>query len=68
MALLVEGSISVNTFWSLHGMVIGQVQALQILGVDIFIDERYETWLLRTLWYALFKLRNLIDFLGCFKR
>ncbi len=31
-----EGSKSVNTFWSLHGMVIGPIQALQILGVDIF--------------------------------
>jgi hypothetical protein len=55
MAQLVEVSKSVDTFWSLHGMVIGPIQALQILGVDIFTDERYETWVLRTLWYELFK-------------
>jgi len=34
----------------LNGMVIGPLKVLEILGVNIFSDERYETWVMRTLW------------------
>ena len=50
IAQLTEGSESVKTVWSLNGMVIGPLKVLEILGVNIFSDERYETWVMRTLW------------------
>ncbi len=50
IAQLTEGSESVRTVWSLNGMVIGPLKVLEILGVNIFSDERYETWVMRTLW------------------
>jgi hypothetical protein len=61
IAQLVEGSG--DTFWSLNGMVIGPIQALQILGVDIYADDRYETRVLRTLWHDLLQFHNSINFL-----
>jgi hypothetical protein len=50
IAQLTEGSESVRTVWSLNGMAIGPLKVLEILGVNIFSDERYETWVMRTLW------------------
>ena len=36
--------------WSLNGMVSGPIKSLQILGIDVFADSRFDTWVLLTMW------------------
>ncbi|CZT42666.1 uncharacterized protein RSE6_02604 [Rhynchosporium secalis] len=47
---LVAHNDTSNMTWSLNGMVSGPMTALQILGVDIFADTRFDTWVLLTMW------------------
>ena len=49
MAQLTEGPPA-ETVWSLNGMVIGPLKVLEIFGVNIFTDECFDTWIIRTLW------------------
>jgi hypothetical protein len=50
---LVQGPSMVLEKFSLNGMVIAPLKALLEFGVDIFANERYDTWVLRTIWYLI---------------
>ena len=39
-----------KSMWSLNGMVSGPIKSLQILGIDVFADSRFDTWVLLTMW------------------
>ncbi|KAH7382868.1 hypothetical protein BKA64DRAFT_748984 [Cadophora sp. MPI-SDFR-AT-0126] len=41
---------SSKMLWSLNGMVSGPIEALQILGINVFADQRFDTWILLTIW------------------
>ncbi|KAK2628909.1 hypothetical protein QTJ16_002012 [Diplocarpon rosae] len=36
--------------WSFNGMILGPIKALEIMGIDIFADQRFDTWVLLTMW------------------
>lgn len=36
--------------WRLKDFITGPIAILQILGVDVFADLRYDTWVLQTIW------------------
>lgn len=36
--------------WSLNGMVVGPIKALQLFGIDVFADQRFDTWVILTMW------------------
>lgn len=38
--------------WSLETRVIRPLKTLEMLGIDIFTNQRYDTWVLETLWYV----------------
>ncbi|KAJ5046564.1 uncharacterized protein L3040_003803 [Drepanopeziza brunnea f. sp. 'multigermtubi'] len=35
--------------WTLNSMVVGPTEALQILGIDVFADERFDSWVINTM-------------------
>ncbi|KAI9052399.1 hypothetical protein LZ554_003747 [Drepanopeziza brunnea f. sp. 'monogermtubi'] len=35
--------------WTLNSMVEGPTEALQILGIDVFADERFDSWVINTM-------------------
>ncbi|CAL3971745.1 unnamed protein product [Diplocarpon coronariae] len=39
--------------WSFNGMVTGPIKALEIIGIDVFADHRFDTWALLTMWYRI---------------
>lgn len=39
--------------WSRENQITGPLQILEVLGVDVFVDERYDVWVLQTIWYTL---------------
>jgi hypothetical protein len=55
VAQLVQDPPMVIERFSMNGMVIAPIKALQVLGIDIFADERYDTWVLRTIWMRIAK-------------
>lgn len=36
--------------WTLYAHVTGPIKIVQTLGVDVFADPRYDTWVLMTMW------------------
>jgi hypothetical protein len=36
--------------WSLKNFISGPIEIFQILGIDVFADPRYDTWVLQTTW------------------
>lgn len=36
--------------WTFKAHIIGPIEVLQTLGVDVFADLRYDTWVLMTMW------------------
>lgn len=38
--------------WSLESRVIKPLRTLEMLGVDVFTDQWYDTWVLELLWYV----------------
>jgi len=40
--------------WSMSSMVIDPLRSLEILGVDIYADEQWDTWVWLTMWYVPF--------------
>jgi hypothetical protein len=47
--LMPSGNLE-TTIWTLAGMVTGPINALQTLGVDVFADQRYDGWVMMTIW------------------
>jgi hypothetical protein len=39
--------------WSFNGNIIQPIKILQALGVDVFTDLRYDTWVLQTIWWRM---------------
>lgn len=39
-----------NRRWSLSNNIVMPIKILQQLGIDIYTDSRYDTWILQTLW------------------
>ncbi|KAI9780163.1 MAG: hypothetical protein M1839_007000 [Geoglossum umbratile] len=37
--------------WNMHGNITAPIQILQALGIDVFADLRYDTWVLQTIWW-----------------
>jgi hypothetical protein len=50
MAPLLQGQPPFAFCW--ENMVIKPFKAAQSLGIDIFANNRYDMWVLRTLWYV----------------
>ncbi|KAL2072158.1 hypothetical protein VTL71DRAFT_11501 [Oculimacula yallundae] len=50
IASVVPHNDTSNMTWSFNGMVSGPITALQVLGVDVFADLRFDTWVLLTMW------------------
>ena len=36
--------------WNIRGSIITPIKILQTLGIDVFADLRYDTWVLQTIW------------------
>ena len=49
--LMPSGNLTtVMLAWSLASMVIGPIDALQTFGVDVFAGQRYDGWVMMTIW------------------
>ena len=62
-ATLLAGSTDEPLPWNLESHVMGPIRILQKLGIDIFADQNYESWVLETLWFVdpLLLFRSRID-------
>jgi hypothetical protein len=47
--------------WRLRDHIIGPIEILQSLGVDIFAASQYDTWVLQTIWYISCLLRDIMQ-------
>ncbi|RDW73959.1 hypothetical protein BP5796_07401 [Coleophoma crateriformis] len=48
--LLPSSNAKIAPIWNMNGMVVGPIDAMTNLGIDVFANEDYDSWVIQTMW------------------